>query len=560
MIPHKNMATAVPRLVVRDAAGHEREVEITQTPFTLGRQGDNDLVLLDNRISRQHARIVHDGQGYYVLEDLSSRHGTYVNGERIERCVLKDGDQLSLGVSDAYHLTFVSEEATLARLLERIGTVPESSAPRLQQINFLLQLAQMLHRAAALEDILIAVVDSALQLSGADRGILFLMDESDRLSLRLMRQRPGARGGAQATGYSEEIIQRVLETRREEMALENLAGGPMARETVLISGRQRAILAIPLQKLPVAEAGGETMRQIAPKLLGVLYLESSSQPAAITSLDRQALGALAYESAMIIENARLLRAAREQERSRHEMALARSIQQGLLPRSLPCAGHFQLHAVTRPCHAVGGDYYDVIPLPGDRVGLTVADVSGKGLPAAMMSMTLQGAFSALAAADLSLEELFTRINAFLCERTPPEMYATLLYGVLDPSGRFRFVNAGHAPPLYIRANGLVETLDSPNFPLGLFDHAHYEAINLALSPGEQVVIFSDGLTEAQNEALELFGEARLIEIARNSAANGLQPEEFCSKLIHEVNQFAGGAPPADDLTVAILRYSPAAGC
>ncbi len=552
------MPNVVPRLMVRDAAGHEREVEITQTPFTLGRQSDNDLVLLDNRISRQHARIVYDGHGY-ILEDSSSRHGTYVNGERIERCRLKDGDQLSLGVSDAYGLTFVLEEATLARLLERIETAPESSAPRLQQLNFLLQLAQMLHRAAALEDILIAVVDSALQLSGADRGILFLMDESDRLSLRLMRQRSGAPGGTQATSYSEEIIQRVLEKRREEMALENLSGGPMARETVLISGRQRGILAIPLQKLPVAEAGGETILQIRPRLLGVLYLESSSQPAAITSLDRQALGTLALESAMIIENARLLRVAREQERSRHEMALARSIQQGLLPRTLPRAGYFQLHAVTRPCHAVGGDYYDVIPLPGERVGLTVADVSGKGLPAAMMSMTLQGAFSALAAADLSLEELFLRINTFLCERTPPEMYATLLYGVLDPSGNFRFVNAGHAPPLYLRPDGSVKTLDSPNFPLGMFANVQYQSANLALSPGEQVVIFSDGITEAQNEALELFGEVRLIEVARSSAAEGLQPEEFCSKLIHEVKQFAGVAPPADDLTVAILRYSPAAG-
>src|SRR5579872_2109539 len=111
------MPNVVPRLMVRDAAGHEHEVEITQTPFTLGRQSDNDLVLLDNRISRQHARIVYDGHGY-ILEDSSSRHGTYVNGERIERCRLKDGDQLSLGVSDAYSLTFVLEEATLARLLE----------------------------------------------------------------------------------------------------------------------------------------------------------------------------------------------------------------------------------------------------------------------------------------------------------------------------------------------------------------------------------------------------------------------------------------------------------
>ncbi len=541
------------RLLIQDAMGGVREVPITKTPFTLGRQPDNDLVLLDNHISRRHARIIQGAQGYAV-EDLASRHGTHVNGERVEIRPLHDGDRINLGVSDAYQITFISAGPALQNLLERIEKAPESSAPMLQHLNLLLQLAQMLHRAAALQEILAALVDSALQMSGAERGILFLVDEAGALQTRLAR---GNDSAAVQPGYSEELVERVMRTRRQEVMLEDAAPGGSAYETIAVSSGQRGALGIPLQKMAVMDAaGGETVRQAAPELLGVLYLESRSRAAAITRLDRRALETLAIEGAMIIENARLLRTAREQERSRHEMSLARSIQQSLLPRELPQGDHFRIHAMTRPCRTVGGDYYDVIQLPGRRFGLTVADVSGKGLPAAMMSMTLQGAFSALAAADTDLEELFRRVNAFLCERTPPEMYATLFYGVLDPAGGFRFVNAGHVPPLHVHATGEVDSLSAPSFPLGMFPNAVYDVVSVTLAPGDQILVFSDGLTETQNEAEDLLGEAELKQIVERCAIKGALPEEVCASVVAAAEAFAGPAPQTDDLTVAILRYKP----
>ncbi|MGH9395829.1 MAG: SpoIIE family protein phosphatase [Terriglobia bacterium] len=543
------------RLMIQDAVGSVREVAISKTPFTLGRQPDNDLVLLDNRISRRHAQIVQGAHGY-VLEDSASRHGTHVNGERIEVRSLQDGDRINLGVSDAYQITFLSAGPALQNLLEKIEKAPESATPVLQHLNLLLQLARMLHRATALQEVLAAVVDSALQMSGAERGILFLADESGKLQSRLVRGQDPAAG---QEGYSDELVQRVMRTRRQEAMLEDGANVASAYETITVSSGQRGALAIPLQKLPVTDASeGETIRQAAPELLGVLYLENRSRPAAITSLDRQALETLAIEGAMIIENARLLRVAREQERSRHEMSLARSIQQSLLPRELPRGDHFLIHAMTTPCRTVGGDYYDVVPLPGGRFGLTVADVSGKGLPAAMMSMTLQGAFSALAAADTDLAGLFRRINTFLCERTPPEMYATLFYGVLDPAGNFQFVNAGHVPPLHIRASGEVDSLHAPSFPLGMFQQATYEVMSVSLAPGDQILVFSDGLTEAQNEAEDLLGEARLKQLVQACAMKGAPPEEVCASIVAAAEAFAGTVPQTDDLTVAILRYSPPA--
>ena len=548
------MPGTLARLLVRDAAGNEREVEISHSPFTLGRQSDNDLVLLDNRISRRHARILQDSNGY-TIEDASSRHGTFVNGEKITSRVLRPGDQISLGVADAYNLTFAMEESVLPNLLERIGKAGEGRAPQLHHLGLLLQVAQVLHRAPALEEVLTSVLDSAMQLTGAERGLLFLADEQSDLKLRLARNREGIFLPLEEASYSQSVLDRVARLRQEELVVEDGLSGRPAQETGILPAKVRGVLALPLQKLPVTDGlSGETIRQTVPQLFGILYLELQLRAASVSGLDREVLQTLAAEGATVIENARLFRQAREQERAQHDMSLARGIQQGLLPRSLPRTPHFELYALTLPCRTVGGDYYDVIPLPGDRYGLTVADVSGKGLPAAMMAVMLQGAFDAVASGDPSLEDLFRRVNDFLAERTPPEMYATVFYGVLDPSGKLDFVNAAHPAPMVLHSRGEVSLLGSANFALGMFPGAKFSVQSVQLEPGDEVVIFSDGVTEAQNLARDFFGETRLKECLHGFA--GTPAPEVCSRVVEAVERFAGLAPQADDLTIALARFMP----
>jgi len=337
------------------------------------------------------------------------------------------------------------------------------------------------------------------------------------------------------------------------VTLEDESTGRPAQETGVISAMARGVVAVPLQKLPMMEMSGETIRQAVPELLGVLYLESRMHATSVTGLDRQVLQTLALEGATVIENARLFRLTREQERNQHELSLARGIQQRLLPKQLPKTDYFELRASTMPCRTVGGDYYDVIPLPGGRFGVTVADVSGKGWPAAIMAVTLQGLFSGVASGDPGLEDLFSRVNGFLCERTPEDMYATVFYGVLDQSGRLNFVNAGHVPPLIIRASGGLEALTFASFPLGMFPAVEFEVHTVQLEPGDQVFIFSDGVTEAQNPAHDFFGEERLSAILEKC---GAQPgQSLCSTVVAAVREFAGEAPQADDLTVTALRFT-----
>ncbi|HMD86228.1 MAG TPA: SpoIIE family protein phosphatase [Terriglobia bacterium] len=547
------MSSTLPHITVRDAFGNQREVEISRTPFTFGRQGDNDLVLLDTRISRRHARIVKDNEGY-LLEDAGSRHGTFVNGERVTGSRhLKSGDQISLGVTDSYALAFGLEEPVLPSLLEKFEKASEqSSAPQLHHLGLLLQMAQMMLRAPALEEVLTTLLDSAIQLANAERGLLFLKEGKDELELRMARGKGGVYLSPEVTDYSRTVVERVAASGQEEVLLEEEASGRTAMETGIIRTGTRGIVAVPLQKLHMADAAGETFVGRAPEMLGLLYLDTRSQAAAVTGLDRQVLQTLAVEGSTVIENARLFRLARDQERIQHEMFLARNIQQGLLPRELPQSDYFQVLSFTTPTEAVGGDYYDVVELPDGRFGFALADVSGKGLPAAMMAASLQGAFGAVAAGAPDLGDLFWRVNDYLCDHTPAEMFATLLYGVLDRQGVFEFVNAGHIPPLIVRAQGGVDCLQSSNFPVGLFPHIEFTVDRAQLYPGDLIVTTSDGVTEARDTIGGLFGDARLLSLLE--ACSGQTADEVVRKILASIREYVGTAPQSDDLTVTIVRF------
>jgi phosphoserine phosphatase RsbU/P len=543
------MAEKQPHLLVRDASGNEREVEIVRTPFTLGRQSDNDLVLLDSRISRHHAQVVESEDGF-AIEDLGSRHGTYVNNERVTKVPLKTGDQVSLGVADGYQLAFVAEQVVLPQLLEKMGKVAETPAPQLRHLSLLLQMAQMLHRAPALEEVLTMLVDSAISLADAERGLLFILEEGE-LRLSLARGHNGNYLKSENIEYSRSAVGRVMKSGREEVLLEEETTGHAAHDTAIITGGVRGLVVVPLQKHPMMEMTGETIVQTAPEIVGVLYLDSRTRPTSLTGLDRQVLQTLAVEGATVIENARLFRMTREQEKINYQLSLARDIQQSVLPRELPRGDYFELQAITMPCQTVGGDFYDIIHLGDDRLGLIVADVSGKGLPAAMTAVMLQGAFAAVAAGDPELKELFGRVNEFICARTLPEMYATVFYGVFGRDGKFTFVNAGHNSPFVLRANGTVDYLESSNFPCGLFASATYNVESTQLRAGDQVLIFSDGVPEAQDSSHELFGEERLKDfLSKMSGETAL-----CTKVVSAVQEFVGSAPQADDLTLVVLRYN-----
>jgi sigma-B regulation protein RsbU (phosphoserine phosphatase) len=541
------------RIVVVEPNGSRRELEITASPFRIGRQADNELTLRDSRISRQQAQIV-SVNGGLILEDCGSRHGTFVNGEKILRRELKPDDRIDFGIADSYRLTYVGEGPTLTELMERVeAPAPMQSGARgLHHLGVLLDVARALGTGLSLEDILTTVVDAAIQLTGTERGVLLLADPSGELQTVVARDNQHSTLPPDDLQVSKSVVKRVASSRRELIVSDTGDEIPVNPQESMARLALRTVVAIPVDKLPVIESVDATITSRQGELLGVLYLDSRKPTSAFSDLDREVLRTLAREAATVVENTRLFAAARAKARLDHEIQIASEIQQRLLPKSLPNLPGVAVTGSTLACYSVGGDCFDVIELGHGRHGFFVGDVSGKGISAALLATLLQGVFFTTAAMDIPICDVFSRVNAYLCERTLESRYATVFYGVLEPDGRFEYVNAGHVPPLIRRQTGEVASLESRNVPVGLLPEAEYQSACTKLINGDWIVIYTDGVSEAANKRDELFEESRLRRIVKGF--EGQTVEEMAETIRDSIKDFTEGAPQSDDITLLVIRY------
>jgi serine phosphatase RsbU (regulator of sigma subunit) len=285
---------------------------------------------------------------------------------------------------------------------------------------------------------------------------------------------------------------------------------------------------------------------------GVLYMDSRLATADLAGGNRELLQTLAIEASTILENARLLEEERIKQRIEEELGVARTIQQGLLPRSLPADGWFRVCGSSVASHQVGGDYYDFIPSGPDAWTVVVADVSGKGVSSALLAALLQGAFLAVSHSDAALHKRLERINTFLNERTAGEKYATVFYCLLERAGQLLYVNAGHCPPLIVRQAGGIESLAATAPPVGLIESAEFAVGETTLADGDKIVIYSDGVTEAQNLEGEFFGRQRLRQTVAEHHADSCHA--LHEAVASAVARFTESAPQADDITLVAIEY------
>ena len=542
------------RLVVIEPSGTRREVPVASFPFRIGRQAENELSLRDSRISRQQAQIV-QANGALVLEDMGSRHGTFVNGQKIERHELRPNDTIEFGMADTFRLIFLAGEG--ARIAELVGRVEapapaEAGSRELYHLGVLLDVARALGTGLSLEDILTVVVDAAIQVTRTERGVLLLATPSGELQTIVARDAQRTTLRPEDLQVSKSVVKRVASTRRELIVNDTGEEIPVNPQESMARLALRTVVAIPIDKLPVIEAVDVTIAARQGELLGVLYLDSRAPSSTFSALDREVLRTLAREAATVIENARLFAAAREKARLDHEIQIASEIQQRLLPKALPNLPEVAVAGSTIACYSVGGDFFDVIELGPGRRGFFVGDVSGKGISAALVATLLQGVFFTTAAMDIPICDIFSRVNQYLSERTEENRYATAFYGVLNQEGNFEYVNAGHVPPLVRRQSGELESLASGNLPVGLFPQAEYRSDSTKLGRGEFLVIYTDGVSEAANAREELFDESRLREILVKF--EGESVEELTEAIREGVKAFTQGAPQSDDVTLLVIQY------
>jgi phosphoserine phosphatase RsbU/P len=540
--------------VVRPECAPE-SVVVSRTPFFIGRGSDtgNHLVLEDPRISRRCAAIV-EVDGGYLLKDRGYRHGIWVNGRRIAQVILVDGDTIGFGLENSPKIVFRQRAAQqfVESMLTRLGSLPGiemAAGDGLSRLNLLLEATSLLHSALPLESVLGTMLDHAMSVTNAERGLLLEADDEGVMKVRLARGSGGKTLAVESIAPSQTALRQAVSKQAaaitDDLNLSdlNLKGA----QSVVIQGL-RAVVAVPLFAVAHADAGGTDAA--AGRLLGALYLDSR-RTTAFSDVDRQILDALGAQAASILDNARLVEKEREQRRLEQELAIAREIQQRLVPQGLHDFPYLEIKGIHLPCNGVGGDYYDVFPLSDKSTAFLVADVSGKGLGAALITTMLQGALSGMSL-GVAPEKVFNHVNRFLCEHASAEHYATMFFGRIDAEGMLEYLHGGHPSPLLIRGDKVRELYTEGSLPVGLVDDAEFESTQVQLEPNDVLVLFSDGIVEAANTQRELFGFERLIaETARCAQAS---IETVMKTILDAVEEFSQGAGQADDLTLLIVRY------
>lgn len=542
-------------LIVVNPSGTRSRVALETLPFYIGRNAENDLVLRDNRISRSHAEILLEN-GEYVISNLKSRHGVYINGERLDRHVLRSSDRIEFGFPDSYKLTFTFEEHELNRILDQITpTVAPGGTSNLGKLRALVEVARALQSSMSTDDVLTSVVDAALAVTSAERGFLMLRRGTE-LHVSVARDRRGAPLAKDDLKVPMTVINRALNQRREllSMSFDPLEEQGVRPESSIANLELRSVVCVPLIRVRTTNAEETTLLSSANETVGLLYMDSRGAAADLSHGNRELLQTLALEASTILENARLLEEERTKQRLEEELGIARDIQMGLLPSELPTRGWFRVAGSSIPSHQVGGDYFDVRKVSPNVWFTVVADVSGKGVSSALLASLLQGAFLLASDDPGHIREAMARVNGYLIERTKGEKYATVYYSTLDIRGRLQWANAGHCAPIVLHPDGRMRTLQTTGLPLGMLESAEYFVESLDLGPGDKVIIYSDGLTEAESPDNQFYGAERLRKLVREQASS--DSAALHAAILQSVERFTEGCVLSDDITLVVLEYQP----
>ena len=544
------MLAAMPTFALKARNRSQATIGPHASVLTVGRSPQNDWTIEDASLSRQHARFEWDGRGLSI-QDLGSKFGTALNGQSIEdRAGLKPGDELilgnvlvevvELGLPTVHIDARTAPDLGLAAFTmpaERVrGGEGAGSGPLPQALAFIHELTLGLIREVSPQELLEALLNKLMGYLDADRGVVLLKDPQGALQPAAIRVRGS--GGGNRINLSQTLVEAALE-RREALLLTDPEGDPeLASRSLILSGVTTAIVT-PL------EAEGQ--------VIGLVYFDSRSLLRQFSRDDLQLAATLAHVAAAKLHGARLLAEAQRTRAMEQEMAIARDIQLRMLPMASPPDSPAELYAELRSAREVGGDLYDYRWQDG-RLHFCIGDVSGKGVPAALVMALTKTLFRASGAFLEDPSRLMAAVNGLLYEATAPGIFVSALCGRFDPAdGRLVFSNAGHEPPVILSPSGPARFLETaPGLALGILAEFSYPAQETVLQAGEALLLYTDGVTEALNPARELFTADRLLaELERRPDE---APEALVGHLMGALARFTAGAPQADDITLMCLRH------
>ncbi|MBP6820765.1 MAG: SpoIIE family protein phosphatase [Acidobacteria bacterium] len=548
------------QLKIINRFGVTRFLPLSKPIFTIGRKAENDLQLLSDTVSRQHAEIKYEDETYYLI-DVGSKRGTYINDQRVERCALHHQDRLRIGGGDEEQIIFLDNSVENASAIFNSSpnlTLSQPSKDRsptasaneeLQKLARFVEVNQAFKFSMTPDDVLLLIVDAAIEITQADRGCLMLYTPDGTLEFKVARDRHRNSVLGKEFEMSRSVVEEAFKQNQSVIINDSkvtMAGLP--RDSVR-NLSLRSIACIPLRRFQMTENMDATTI-LKRDVIGVLYVDSSVA-GGLTQTSLKLLESLAFEATKSLESVRLMHEEAEKKNMEQELGMAREVQIALSPSAIKAMEHFEVAASSVPSRYVGGDFYDLIPLKDNRFVFVLGDVSGKGVAAALLAAMAQGALQVQFAGNMPLTEVITSVNKMLALRSESNRFITLFSGVLDGEGHFTFINAGHNPPILARATGETEMLATKSVLLGAFDFIEYKPLQTRLNPGDVVVMYTDGVTEATNADNEMFSDERLEELVKKCVS--LSAEQIKQRILDEVIRFTRGLPQGDDITLIVLK-------
>ncbi len=540
-------------LISSSPEGPPDRVLLRKTPLTVGRSVDNDLAYAhDPWLSRYHLAFEQRERTWWI-RDCESRNGTLLNSAGLkESQPIKAGDKIVAG-----HLTIDVRErpteaqrpiisftpkddgdgkttATFATSLDKVlGKAAErrpleaSTASRM--VSALIRAGQELVTHRPLAQLFETILELSLSAVEAKRGVILTLDEGE---LRVC--------ASKGDGFtiSAAVRDQVLRDKSSLLIGDALRHDALSKQESIVLQRVRSMMAAPLQS--------------GDRVIGLIYVDNGSVLRPFSHDDLDLLTVMANVAGIRIENARLAEVEQSEKLMEADLAQASEIQRSLLPTEPPAYDGWELAGINLPCRTVGGDYFDFIPYQDGRLAVVVGDVSGKGLPAALLMSSLQAKVQMLRESNPSPGRAVGTLNRSLTERCPLGKFITFFYALLDPpTGVLEYSNAGHNYPLILRKDGSVETLTGNGLVMGLFSAVHYEVKKTKLAPGDMLVLYSDGVTEATDSSDVEFGEKGLAEFL--AARKSIRCEDIVNQLVEHIRKWGGTASFADDFTVVLVR-------
>ena len=536
----------VPELAIRSSGG-VRVVRLERDRYLLGRLRSNDISFPDDgSLSKQHLAFERDGEGWAVV-DLGSRNGTFVNGARVlDRRRLEPGDRVragkvvvTFGVNPEDTVLFSGPEdfgglpttvrTTLESALQSQQAAPRTPRAPASPLGAVLRASRELVARRSAQELFSTILNLAIEAVSAHRGVI-LSVEADQLVVRATR----------GAGFriSTTVRDAVLRDKTSLLVPDTSLDVRLRERDSIVLQRVQTLMAVPLQT--------------DEDVLGLIYLDGPPGAREWTADDLNLVTVMANIAALRLERERLHQADELRRLFETELQQAAAIQRGFLPADAPTVGGLDLAGYNVASRSVGGDYYDFFALPDGRLGCVLADVAGKGMPAALVMVNLQARAHVLSETRFEPASFMTTLDRVVRRNAADDRFITVFYCAVNPaSGRVDYANAGHNPPVLVRADGAVEWLRDGGPILGVLPGIHYTASVTQMSAGDVLVIYSDGVTEAMTPEEFEFGEARLEEIVTEH--RGGPARDLVSAIQARVTEWCGNAPPQDDLTVVVVK-------